>query len=574
MFTTTDIADKMRIRMESNVLPHHLFADHQEPVGDRVNSYFKLDTLGVILKALTPDELTLIRPCFGKLLDMYHKPAHSDKLAHFLPTRQLKTDRRHELWFIFGGKPVKFSLCKFAIVTGLNCKPISPSPREMLKCKPGKIPYWFTLFGGDENVTGEKLEAMLRRSKNLSSEMKVKYACLLIVDGLLCHKSAGMKIPKDHTEMIQDLDYFLSFPWGRYCFEMTVQCIKSRTTTQLAQATVAVQGFIHSVQLVLLEAVPAVLLTMGEENGSESEEEECATASTLKLDKLWDLDSSGQVAVSSIIEVDTDDIPPDTLEWQDEAPDPKVDYMEMLITEGAEFCRDSFIGGEVVHSPPTQSAVVKNRKRKGPSMPKEKLIVPVRAKKLIEGRNSAKASNEGDPQPITADRIAELIDAAMKTVQSKMADTVASSMMAMESRLERSLNDKMSAMLAAAGRGTRADQVIGDVLRDINAEQETDGMTDELGGRNRQTDDQHDSEEPKTQDIGDGAPITEPVTEQLDDPALSTDKSPATDTEGDSQLIRPSSDVLVEADNPKFAALTHNVSPDRVLNMGGGLLIM
>ncbi|CAH2051994.1 unnamed protein product [Thlaspi arvense] len=249
--------------MESNTLSHRLFADHQEPVGDRVNSYFKLKMLGVILKALTPDELSLIHPSFGKLLEMYHKPAHSGKLAHFLLTRQLKTEKKHELWFIYSGKPVKFSICEFAIVTCLNCKPISPPPREMLKCKPGEVPYWFTLFGGDENVTGEKLKAMLRRSKNLSSEMKVKYACLLRVDGLLCRKSAGMKIPKDHVEMIRDLDYFLSFPWGRHCFDMTVQCIKSRTTTQLAQPTVAVQGFIHAVQLVLLKAVPAALMTTG-----------------------------------------------------------------------------------------------------------------------------------------------------------------------------------------------------------------------------------------------------------------------------------------------------------------------
>ncbi|CAH2047539.1 unnamed protein product [Thlaspi arvense] len=235
--------------MKTNVLPNRLFADHQEPVGDRVNSYFKLDTIDVILKAFTPNELSVIRPCFGKMIDMYHKPAHSSKLAHFLLTWQLKTEKRHELWFIFG----------------------------------------------DENVTGEKLEVMLRHSKNISSELKVKYAYLLIVDGLLCRKSSGMKIPKDHAEMIRDLCYFLSFPWRQHCLEMTVQCIKSRSTNQLAQPTVAVQGFIHTVQMVLLEAVPAALMTMGEENGSESEEEECVMASTLKLDKLWNLDSSGQL---------------------------------------------------------------------------------------------------------------------------------------------------------------------------------------------------------------------------------------------------------------------------------------
>ncbi|CAH2060164.1 unnamed protein product [Thlaspi arvense] len=280
-----------------------------------------------------------------------------------------------------------------------------------------------------------------------------------------------------------------------------------------------------------------------------------------------------RVVVSSIIELHTHDISADTLEWQDESPDPKVDYMEMLIAEGVEFCRDSFIGGEVGHSTPTQSSVVKSRKRNLPAGQKEKSVAPVRAKKLREGRNYVKPPNLGDPQPLTAERIAELIDAAMKTAQSKLVDSVASSMLAMESRLERSLKDKISAMLAAAGQCTVADQVIGDVLRDIDTETETDRRNDELSGRKPQTNDQKGSEEPKTQDIGDVALITEPITEQPEDPALRADKSPAPDTEGEPQSLSPSSGVPVQAVNPKFAALSNNSSPDRVLNVGGGLLI-
>ncbi|EFH51780.1 predicted protein [Arabidopsis lyrata subsp. lyrata] len=52
-------------------LPARLFADREEPVGDRVNQYFKLHTIKVVLKALQPTELELIRPCFGKLLDSH-----------------------------------------------------------------------------------------------------------------------------------------------------------------------------------------------------------------------------------------------------------------------------------------------------------------------------------------------------------------------------------------------------------------------------------------------------------------------------------------------------------------------
>ncbi|CAH8275634.1 unnamed protein product [Arabidopsis lyrata] len=46
--------------------------------------YFKLNTIKVVLKALTPKENETIRPYFGKLLDVYSKLVFSGKLAHFL----------------------------------------------------------------------------------------------------------------------------------------------------------------------------------------------------------------------------------------------------------------------------------------------------------------------------------------------------------------------------------------------------------------------------------------------------------------------------------------------------------
>ncbi|CAH2033835.1 unnamed protein product [Thlaspi arvense] len=215
------------------------------------------------------------------------------------------------------------------------------------------------------------------------------------------------------------------------------------------------------------------------------------------------------VVMSSIIELHTHDIPADTLEWQDETPDLKNEPSFAGILLSVEKLA-------ILHPHNHLS------KRNLSTGRKEKPVAPVRAKKLREARNSVKPSNLGDPQPITAERIAELIYAPMKTAQLKLVDSVASSMLTMESRLERSLKDKMSAMLTAAGQGTVADQVI----RDIDTETETDRMNDELSGRNPQTYDQKGSDEPKTQDIGDGDLITEPVTEQPDDPALCAEKIP------------------------------------------------
>ncbi|CAE5987931.1 unnamed protein product [Arabidopsis arenosa] len=275
-------------------LPSRLFADREEPAGDRVNMYFKLNTIKAVLKALTPEEIDTIRPCFGKLLDVYSKPVFSGKLAHFLLTRQLNVVKRHEIWVVFAGKPVRFSLREFGLVTGLNCQPLPALDRALTKCPPGVTPYWFTLFGGEEYFTGEMLLGKLRRAKALTSEVRVKYACLLLVDGFLCRRSFHMKIPKEHVEMIRDLDVFLKYPWGRYSFDMTMQCIKSRSLNQLAQVTVAIQGFIHALVLVLVEAVPSVLSAVGEITDPESGDEDVFPVISLKLDKVWDLDKDNK----------------------------------------------------------------------------------------------------------------------------------------------------------------------------------------------------------------------------------------------------------------------------------------
>lgn len=268
--------------MENPRLPHRLFADREEPAGDRVNQYFKLNTIRVVLRALQPEELDQIRPVFGRLLEIYAKPVFSGKLTHFLLTRQLDVVKRHEIWVVFAGKPFRFSLRDFGIVTGLNCRPLPPLDQLLVKCPPGVTPYWFTLFGGEEFVTAEMLLAKLRRPRSLTTELRVKYACLLLVDGLLCRRSFNMKIPKEHVEMIRSLEVFLNYPWGRYSFDMTMQCIKSRAVNQLAQATVAIQGFIHALQLVFVEAVPAVLDAVGDATDPESGGEEVFPVISLK----------------------------------------------------------------------------------------------------------------------------------------------------------------------------------------------------------------------------------------------------------------------------------------------------
>ncbi|XP_020884365.1 uncharacterized protein LOC110229196 [Arabidopsis lyrata subsp. lyrata] len=435
-------------------LPSRLFADREEPAGDRVNMYFKLNTIKAVLKALTPEELDTIRPCFGKLLDVYSKPVFSGKLAHFLLTRQLNVVKRHEIWVVFAGKPVRFSLREFGLVTGLNCQPLPALDRALTKCPPGVTPYWFTLFGGEECFTGEMLLGKLRRPKALSSEVRVKYACLLLVDGFLCRRSFHMKIPKEHVEMIHDLDVFLKYPWGRYSFDMTMQCIKSRSLNQLAQATVAIQGFIHALGLVLVEAVPAVLSAVGEITDPESGDEDVFPVISLKLDKVWDLDKDSKVDVFSIIPAPHDVVGLEDCSWADEVRDPGVEVILSKIEEGCEFNRGMFVGGlrgAVLHVEAPPRVVNKGKHKVRSRHSGEHLVRGGSSRdKKLKVRSGKGKHVLSDPNTSLLGALRNEIEASLKDARGDVYAHVYVDLKEMELRLERSMKRSIFSAVAEA----------------------------------------------------------------------------------------------------------------------------
>ena len=104
-------------------IPDRIFAVDHEPVGVRVTPYHKPYAIRQILNTLDPEEVDTIRgSSFGKLIVIGEKPSFSGRFGRFIISKQLLVSSKHEAWFIFAGKPVRFSLREFAYVTGLNCR--------------------------------------------------------------------------------------------------------------------------------------------------------------------------------------------------------------------------------------------------------------------------------------------------------------------------------------------------------------------------------------------------------------------------------------------------------------------
>ncbi|KAG7640664.1 Ulp1 protease family C-terminal catalytic domain [Arabidopsis suecica] len=137
-----------------------------------------------------------------------------------------------------------------------------------------------------------------------------------------------------HAEMAEDLQGFLSYPWGRLSFEMMMTSIKEREVEQLATTCVAVQGLLYALQLVVLEAVPAI------EEGpqidevvlSDSDAEAAADVATrpgvaLKLGNAKNVDSNCEAHVEPIIFPNARLNPAEDLTWSDDEDDERVDNM-------------------------------------------------------------------------------------------------------------------------------------------------------------------------------------------------------------------------------------------------------
>lgn len=287
-------------------LPERYFAAGEEPVGVRVTPYHKPHAVREILNALDAEEIEVIRSSpFGKLLEVAEKPSFSGRFGRFIISRQLKVAKKHEAWFLFAGKPIRFSLREFAAVTGLNCRKVPKNSKKRAKQTISDKPYWVDLFGTLKDVTVSSVVKMLERKTVTGKDMRVKYAFLALLAGVILPTSHSPRISQDHAEMIKDIDDFLAYPWGRLSFDMLMSSIKERNEVSLSQNTIAIKGFVMSLQLVMVEAVPALTEVVNDGSSSGSEGDGGDEADVLDEDKKGkrtispgharDIDSGGKV---------------------------------------------------------------------------------------------------------------------------------------------------------------------------------------------------------------------------------------------------------------------------------------
>nr|VDD43125.1 unnamed protein product [Brassica oleracea] len=378
-------------------LPSRLFATDRYP-SKRFNLNASLEYLLLVRDVLegTDEMERLLGSCFGALFRLpVRRCAFSAKLVHGLLTRQLVTKKRLELWPVFGGDPMRFSLAEFGHVIGLPCGEFEEGYVVDDKARPTKGDYvfWDRLLGaGRRDITIAEVAAMVAGDKEMPPTRKLKLCLIIIVDGVLLVTNQVPKPYVKHVKRLEKLDRFLSFQWGRESFWWTISSMIPPAKVigkcddpngvfcrKLRQETKVLAGFPWALQLWAFEAIPGLIARLGgndEQTLLTYDGEKLPQHTGLGLVDVLHAEHDPKVSGSLIFPMyepggDKED---GWGEFDCEILDRKVAYMVGLVKAGHKFSKGKWVGGDAEEPIYNHEEATKDKKRKpsrGPSIEQE-----------------------------------------------------------------------------------------------------------------------------------------------------------------------------------------------------------
>ncbi|CAN7083814.1 unnamed protein product, partial [Brassica oleracea var. botrytis] len=131
-------------------------------------------------------------PLFSQVMDIYvHKLQYSGRVIHSFVCKQLLTAKRHELWFHFARRALRFSMQEFHAITGLKYKDDEPDLDI-------------------DNWRGDK-------------GLRMVYLC--VIAGLVMAKDENVCIPHKYIKLVMDFDKMRKYMWGLHSFDALVTSI-------------------------------------------------------------------------------------------------------------------------------------------------------------------------------------------------------------------------------------------------------------------------------------------------------------------------------------------------------------
>jgi len=116
---------------------------------------------------------------------------------HYILSRQLVTNKKYEMRWLFVGTPIHFCIDDFELVTGLNFSKADFNKKDArtrgnVKAVQNPTSFYKSLFGKERKSTSKWIVGKLSMGKKYKDPLtRFRLALLLIVDGILCLTCAG-----------------------------------------------------------------------------------------------------------------------------------------------------------------------------------------------------------------------------------------------------------------------------------------------------------------------------------------------------------------------------------------------
>ncbi|KAH0934599.1 hypothetical protein HID58_011716 [Brassica napus] len=203
---------------------------------------------------------------------------------------------------------------------------------------------------------------MLETDQTIPKDKRLRLALIMIVDGVLIAHKQVAKPTLHYVRMVDNLEDFFNFPWGRESFLKTITCMKPPTNAEnpvaalaqiLQQTTYRLTGFPLALQLVAFKAIPLLAAKIPAPHYTlkllDLEEGHLPPHGSIHLEDFLTVEVNPQtltvcpmqLSVTSLIPLS-----PNAPSWGGETYDERVCYMENLIACGNKFKPTDWPGGD------------------------------------------------------------------------------------------------------------------------------------------------------------------------------------------------------------------------------------
>ncbi|KAL2480434.1 protein of unknown function (DUF1985) [Abeliophyllum distichum] len=164
----------------------------------------------------------MLRQSFFWKFHQVRRMQFSGQIIDNLLLRLLKSENTDELWFrLRDNKVARFNLMEFLIVTGLNAGNEDEVRQNIQRSKRLLNKY----FNGKTTVTPVELESTFDAC-TVMMEDKYKLGLVYILETMLRCKHHKTSIDVFCLDVVDNIEVFNAYPWGRRCFMDTLHAFK------------------------------------------------------------------------------------------------------------------------------------------------------------------------------------------------------------------------------------------------------------------------------------------------------------------------------------------------------------